>query len=175
MAPDAAPGSEPAAVATAQADLSVGAGTGLSEEIVIRVGTTTTDASGSAGYDVGIFYKDSTGCIERYQAEDGSALVLPIRAGGAKVSGLVCAGTARSQYLVRTSAVRKSGSQGAKGYYSTVDERLALAVDADGAPILPAQLVTGTSAAGSIKDTGTATSPLVRYDSVAECAQATAD
>lgn len=175
MSPDATPGSEPNVVGTAQTDLSIGAGTGLSEEILVEVGDLAADASGSTGFGVAIFYKDSTGCLARYQNADFVDLVLPIRTGGSKVSGLACEGTARSGFLVHTSASRKSGSMGTKGYYAAKDIRLALAVDADGAPILPAQLVDSSTGSATIRDTRTATSPLLKYNSVYGCAHGAAD
>jgi hypothetical protein len=64
---------------------------------------------------------------------------------------------------------------GTKGYYTTKDVRLALAVDADGAPILPAQLVDSSTGSGTIRDTGTATSPLLKYNSIYGCGHGAAD
>jgi hypothetical protein len=102
-----------AVVGMAQTDLSLGAGTGLEQELLVQVGT------GAAGISVGVFFRGSAGCLEQFlDVSDGPA-TFAVRASVAQQAGLRCEGAAGSQFLVRLEASSADGIE-----HDTLDVKL---------------------------------------------------
>ena len=144
------------------------------EELLVRVGIVdarvVNNVRQSSGYNLAVFRNDGNGCLSRFRDAGDAELSLPVRAGGAELSGLACVTdpSSAAQFLVRTSATRLPG--GGVPRYRTHDVELGSGGSVNSpAGSGPDQLRDLKDTVGQVTDRGGSPSALLRYSSVTGC------